>query len=102
MVGEPDLALLVLPRQSFQRQIDRQSRRSDHQRGAALGAAEDQELRGPHLEASLFSLTAVIDEGEDRNIFLFENRLQPRQSLWHGVAAGHINDSVSHVVLPVM
>src|ERR1039458_5104065 len=42
IVGEPHLALFVLPRECFQRKIDSDPGRGDHQRRATFWAAEDQ------------------------------------------------------------
>src|ERR1019366_291981 len=100
VVGKPDFALRVLPGERLQRKIDGDTRGSDHQRRAAFGIAEDQELRGTHREAGLGSFAAVIDERENCDAFFFENGLQARQSFRNGIAAGDVYDSWVHAEPP--
>lgn len=76
IVGKPDLSLRVLPSQRLEREVDRDAGGRNHERRTAFGIAEDEQLRGAHLEADLGGFAAVIDERENIDSVFFEKRLQ--------------------------
>ena len=87
IVRQPNLAVCVLPDQRLQRQIDRSRRRGLHQRRPAFGTAEDQQLRWPHRKADLRRLAAVVDQGEDHDALLLQEKLESLRRLVYGVLA---------------
>jgi hypothetical protein len=64
VVRQPGRALLVLPDQRLQRQVDADGLRLLHQRRAALGVAEDEQISRPQIHADGGSACGVIDMGK--------------------------------------
>ena len=53
-------------------------------------------MRWAHFEADFGRFAAVIDARKDCQTLLFQDRFEPDQRFWHGVAAGNIHHSRGH------
>ena len=86
---------------TFSGKIDGETRRGEHERSAGLGAAEDDDFRVWHAEASLFGFAAVIDEAEGLQSLFMEGEQQALDSFIDRVAARELRQSrfVWHVGL---
>ena len=91
---DPDFAVIVLPNQHLERQVDGDGGRGEHQRSSRFRIAEDQELRGPHLHSDFFRFTTVIDQGEEFDSLGLENFFELLDGLIDRVVTGHADDSV--------
>src|SRR5574341_812139 len=92
IVDQPDLAAGVFPGQCLHRQINASGGRGHHQWGPSPGIAKDEELHGPHLEAYLLGLRAMVNPGEDRHAACFQYAFQSVEGLGHRVFAGLADD----------
>src|SRR5258708_3640629 len=81
VVGQPNLARCVLINERFQRQIYPYRLVSLHQRCAALGVAEDEELGRPQRQADRGGSGRVVDSGEHGHAKRFDFGLQPIHGL---------------------
>src|SRR5579863_7643285 len=71
VIRNQHVAFIVLPYEDLQRKIDRAGRSREHHWSACLGAAEDEQLRGLHLQSGFLRLSAVIDEGKEGHSLRF-------------------------------
>lgn len=86
--ADPDFAVGILPGQRLKREINRCERRCQHNRRAALGVSEDQQLRGRHGEADFGSFATVIDAGEDGDVLCAQDGFEAVESFGNRVGAG--------------
>src|SRR5579863_585674 len=77
VVGNPDFSARILPHESLKRKIDGESGRGHHQRRAAFGTSENDELSRVHFHSDFFSLAAVIDASKYGETFRLQNGVQP-------------------------
>jgi len=94
VVGDPDVALGVFGDEDFEGEIDGAGGGGLHDGGAAFGIAEDEELGVGHGEAGLLGFAAVVDEGEDGDIFGLEDGFEFFDGGVDGVIAGDGDDAV--------
>jgi hypothetical protein len=73
VVGEPDLALAILPDKNFEWKVERGGRSGEHDRRAGFGAAENEQLGGQHGHADFGGFAAVVDEREEHHAFGLQN-----------------------------
>ena len=64
VVRHPDLAPDILPDQDLEGKVDRDAGSGQHQRGAGLWVAKDQELGRRHCHADASRFSAVVHERE--------------------------------------
>ena len=93
--AEPDFACGILPRQRLERKIDGSERRGEHDRRAALGIAEDEQMRGRHREADFGGFAAVVDTCKNGDVLRMKNSFKAVESLRDRVRTGMRDKAVS-------
>src|SRR5271170_4739535 len=94
VVRHPDFAAPVFPDQCLQGQVNSDRGRSHHDGRAALRAAEQNELRGVHLQADFLSFAAVIDTAKYREPFLFQHGFDALEGFGNRVRTADVLHSV--------
>ena len=94
VIGQPDLAPAVSPRQRFHGKVDSDRLPALHQRGACLRVTENQQLRRAQHLVDLCSASGVVDAGKHGHALVAGGALEAVQSLIDGVDTLHADQSV--------
>jgi hypothetical protein len=94
IVRDPHFAAGIFPNQGFEREIDGDGGRSDHDRSARFGTAKKNQLRGLHLQADLFCFPAVIDPAKYGQPLFFQYSFHAFESFGNRVWAAQVLHSV--------
>jgi hypothetical protein len=97
--GEPDAPVFVLPRERLERQVNPGWLAFLHERRAASRVAEEQQLGGTQMQASVERAFLVIDAGEHQQARRSRRGRETIDGLGHGKPALHSDQSVAHLRL---
>ncbi len=92
---KPRLYPGVFPDQNLKREIDGDAGSGQHQRCAGFRTSKDQQFGGPHFDAHLFCLSAVVNQSEQGDSLRLQDPLEFFHRLVYRVITGHIDDPVA-------
>lgn len=68
VVREPNFAIGIFGDEDLQGQIESDAGRSEHERRAAFGIPEDEQLCVGHVQASFFRFAAMVDDSKELDV----------------------------------
>ena len=94
VVRNPNFPLAIFPNKDLQRQVDGNTRSSQHKRCASLWTSKNQQLGRKHVHSNLFRFSAVVDQRKQSDSLRLQNTLEPFHCLLYRVIAQLVDDSV--------
>ncbi len=91
VVRNPNFPIAIFPNKDFQRQVDGNTRSSQHKRCASLWTSKNQQFGRKHTHSNLFRL---VDQRKKSDSLRLQNILEPLHGLLYRVIAQLVDDSV--------
>ena len=93
VVGDPDFTLSIFGDEYFQREIDGDAGRGEHEGRPAFWIAEDEELGIRHFQSDFSGLSTVVNQDKQLNAFCLEQRFELRYGFVHRMVARLSDDA---------